>query len=131
MHKLRLGLDVLDHKQQTIKNELVTLPDSPRLSYAYCSDTNYYEEIIPYIQEVDLLYHEATFLEAESDRAQKTFHSTAIQAAAIAKKAGVKKLLLGHFSARYGSTEGFLEEAIPVFENTLIAEEGKTYPITP
>src|SRR6201993_1248885 len=101
----------------------------PQRSYAYCSDTNYYEEIIDHIKGADLVYHEATFLEAEIERAKKTFHSTAKQAATIATKANIKQLLLGHFSARYGSIDGFLDEAKPIFENTLVAEEGQTYKI--
>ena len=76
-----------------------------------------------------MLYHEATFLLAELERAKKTFHSTAAQAATIADKAQVKQLLLGHFSARYGTTDGFIEEAQPVFANTLVALEGTTYKI--
>ncbi len=131
INKLRLGLDALDKKGNTIANEKLTLAASPQRSYAYCSDTTYFEDIIEHIKEVDLVYHEATFLEAEADRAKKTFHSTAIQAATIATKANIKQLLLGHFSARYGHTHGFLEEAIPVFANTIVAQEGATYTISP
>lgn len=131
INKLRLGLDVIDEKNNIIKNESVTLPAPAQRSYAYCSDTNYYENIIEQIKDVDLLYHEATFLLPEIERAKKTFHSTAEQAATIAKKAQVKQLLLGHFSARYGNTDGFIVEAKPVFENTLIAQEGVTYKVTP
>ena len=76
-----------------------------------------------------MLYHEATFLEAELERAKKTFHSTASQAATIAQKAGVRQLLLGHFSARYANTDGFIEEALPIFKNTLVAQEGVTYKV--
>ena len=129
INKLRLGLDVLDEKGNTIANTSVTLPPHPQRSYVYCSDTNYYEDIIEHIKEVDLLYHEATFLEAEAERAKRTFHSTAQQAATIASKANVKQLLLGHFSARYSSTDGFIEEAQPIFLNTLIAHEGTTYQV--
>ena len=129
INKLRLGLDAIDEKGKNVDNDKLTLPAQPQRSYAYCSDTNYFEDIIEHIKEVDLVYHEATFLEAEAERAKKTFHSTAKQAATIAVKANVKQLLLGHFSARYGSTSGFLEEAKPIFENTLVAEEGSTYQI--
>jgi ribonuclease Z len=129
VNKLRLGLDAIDDSGKTIANELLTLPAHPQRSYAYCSDTNYFEAIIEHVKEVDLLYHESTFLLAELDRAKKTFHSTATQAATIASKAQVKQLLLGHFSARYGTTEGFIEEAKPVFENTLVAVEGTTYKV--
>jgi len=129
INKLKLGLDAIDEKGEIIANDKVTLPAQPQRSYAYCSDTNYFEDIIEHIKNVDLVYHEATFLEAEAERAKKTFHSTAIQAATIATKANVKQLLLGHFSARYGNTDGFIIEAKPVFENTLVAQEGSTYKI--
>jgi ribonuclease Z len=129
IHKLRLGLDAVDESGKTILNGDLTQPAPQPRSYAYCSDTIYHEPIIEYIKHANLLYHESTFLNSESDRAKKTFHTTAEEAATIAKKAEVKQLLLGHFSARYGSTGDFLKEAKPVFENTLIAEEGSTYPI--
>jgi ribonuclease Z len=129
VNKLRLGLDAIDEKGGTVANDKLTLPAPPQHSYAYCSDTNYFEDIIEHIKGADLVYHEATFLEAELDRAKKTFHSTAKQAATIAGKAEIKQLLLGHFSARYGSTDGFIVEAKPIFENTLVAQEGQTYKI--
>ncbi|HEX7413038.1 MAG TPA: ribonuclease Z [Bacteroidia bacterium] len=129
INKLRLGLDALDEKGSTIANDVLTLPASPQRSYAYCSDTNYFEEIIEQVKEVNLLYHEATFLVTEIERAKKTFHTTAAQAATIASKANVKQLLLGHFSARYSSTDGFIEEAQAVFANTLLAQEGMTYQV--
>jgi ribonuclease Z len=129
VNKLRLGLDAINEQGKTIANDKLTLSALPQRSYAYCSDTNYYEEIIEHIKGADLVYHEATFLEAEIERAKKTFHSTAKQAAAIASKAKIKQLLLGHFSARYGNTTGFIEEANPIFENTLVAQEGQIYKI--
>jgi ribonuclease Z len=129
IHKLRLGLDALDDNGNTILNSDLTMPSPEQRSYAYCSDTIYHEPILEYIKNVNLLYHESTFLNTESDRAKKTFHTTAEQAATIAKKAEVKQLLLGHFSARYGNTADFLKESKPVFENTLIAEEGSVYRI--
>lgn len=129
IHNLRLGMDVMDMDGKLVKNEEITLaPPAPR-SFAYCSDTIHDENIIPYIKGVDFLYHEATFLEAEADRAKKTFHTTARQAASIASMAGAKQLLIGHFSARYGDTAPFLTESTEIFANTLIAEEGKTYKI--
>ena len=129
INKLRLGLDAIDEKGNTVVNTDVTLPVHPQRSYAYCSDTNYFEDIIEHVKEVNLLYHEATFLNDESERAKKTFHSTAEQAATIASKANVKQLLLGHFSARYGTTDGFIKEAQPIFTNTLVAQEGTTYKV--
>ncbi|MFZ4520416.1 MAG: ribonuclease Z [Bacteroidales bacterium] len=93
-------------------------------SYAYCSDTAYTETIIPYINEVGLLYHEATFMQALASAAADKFHSTGMEAAAIARKANVKKLLIGHFSARYEEIGPLLEEARSVFAETYPAEEG-------
>jgi len=93
-------------------------------SYAYCSDTGYSETIIPYIREVGLLYHEATFMEELAAAAADKLHSTAIEAATIAAKARVKKLIIGHFSARYEETAGLVAEARTVFPETYPAEEG-------
>ncbi len=93
-------------------------------SFAYCSDTAYFEEIIPFIKNVDLLYHEATFIQDNLERATKTNHSTAIQAATIALNASVNHLVIGHFSARYKSSEQHLIEAKTIFENTILADEG-------
>ena len=96
---------------------------SPR-SYAYCSDTAYSEDIIPFIQGTGLLYHEATFLHEMAATAREKFHSTALEAGTIALKAGVKKLLIGHFSARYDDVQPLLEEARSVFPETLLAKDG-------
>ena len=98
-------------------------------SYAYCSDTAYNEGIIEQIEGVDILYHEATFTEAHADRAKETYHSTAGQAAQIAAKANVKKLLLGHFSARYKDLAPLLDEAKAIHNNTELVVEGKAYDI--
>jgi ribonuclease Z len=114
----------------TPKNIVVTpqeVCDAPEKSksYAYCSDTMYWETLIPSIQGVDLLYHESTFLESEKERAKHTFHSTAAQAATIALKAGVGKLLLGHYSSRYAEEEEFVNEASVIFPNCDFSTEGK------
>ncbi|MFY8138065.1 MAG: ribonuclease Z [Flavobacteriales bacterium] len=114
----------------TPKNIVVTpqeVCDAPEKSksYAYCSDTMYWETLIPSIQGVDLLYHESTFLESEKERAKHTFHSTAAQAATIALKAGVGKLLLGHYSSRYSEEEEFVNEASVIFPNCDFSTEGK------
>lgn len=98
-------------------------PHNPR-TYAYCSDTTYNPEIIPFIAGCSLLYHESTFLEEHRKRAADTFHTTAAQAAAIARDSGVARLMLGHFSSRYTRTQDFLEEASAVFKNVLVAEDG-------
>jgi len=108
--------------------ELTLDPPEPR-SYAYCSDTAYEPALIPYIQGVDLLYHEATFTEALAARAKETLHSTAAQAATIARDAGVRQLLLGHFSSRYRNTDELLREARVVFPGTAVSLEGETYPV--
>ena len=96
-------------------------------SYAFCSDTIYNEAIIPIINKVTVLYHETTFLESEVVLAEKTMHSTAKEAARIAVKANVETLLLGHFSTRYGNIDLFKEEAEPIFSNTLLCDDGKTF----
>ncbi|MCD6066557.1 MAG: ribonuclease [Bacteroidetes bacterium] len=125
IHKLRIGQDAINDEGDTIANRLLTKnPDRTR-SFAYCSDTCYFEDILPHIANADLLYHESTFLKDMKDRARSTFHSTAEDAATIAQKANVKKLLLGHFSARYEDSSPFLLEARPLFDNTLLALEGE------
>jgi len=122
---LRKGLDVLNTEGELIKNNEVTIDPAPPRAFAYCSDTRYNEEVCSYIHGVDLLYHESTFLEDQAARAAKTFHSTAKQAARIARLAGVKQLLLGHFSARYRVLEDFIKEASEVFPDCLLASDGK------
>lgn len=98
-----------------------------RKRYAYCSDTMYSEKVIPIIEGVDTLYHEATFIDELADRCKSVMHSTAHQAAQIAAKAGVGKLLIGHFSARVDDHNLFLKEAQEVFPNTELAEERQTF----
>jgi ribonuclease Z len=95
-------------------------------SYAYCSDTMYDERIIEYIKGVNLLYHETTFLNEMAERAKETYHTTALQAGIMAKKAEVKKLMIGHYSARYKDLEPLLEEARSEFPNTILAIEGES-----
>lgn len=97
---------------------------NPR-SYAYCSDTAYSENTVHYVRQVDLLYHEATFLHDLASVAREKFHSTALEAATIASRAEVRKLLIGHFSARYDDPSPLLEEARSVFPETELAEDGK------
>lgn len=98
-------------------------------SYAFCSDTAYCEAIVPIVQGVDLLYHEATFKNDLQDRAAYTFHSTTGQAADIAKLANVKRLVVGHYSQRYHDLSSLLEEVQEVFPNSELAEEGKVFEI--
>jgi len=127
---IKQGNDFTMENGKVIKNELITTPPAPPRSYAYCSDTAYNENIIDQIRGVDLLYHEATFMEDKLDRAKETYHSTAIQAATIAKKAGVKKLMLGHYSVRYKDLDPLLKEAQTVFPNTILANDGQQYEIS-
>lgn len=124
LRRIKQGEDFVTEAGLTIPNIHLTQPAEPARSYAYCSDTAYYENIIPIIEGVDLLYHEATFSEEDAKRAKETGHSTAQQAASIAKMANVKKLILGHFSARYTDNEILLNEARKIFPNTILANEG-------
>jgi len=126
---LKKGKDFLKENGQIIANKNLTIDPPKPLSYAYCSDTAYNEEVVSLIKNVNLLYHESTFLEDNAELAEKTKHSTALQAAMIAKKAEVTKLLLGHYSSRYKNLEVFKDEAQTVFQNTELAEEGKIFSI--
>lgn len=127
--KLKLGYDVINNKGKLIENHLVTFPPEPPKSYAFCSDTKYSPKIIPLIKNVTVLYHESTFLESHKEYCDITKHSTAKQAATIAKNAKVGKLILGHYSTRYESIEFFKEEAQTVFKNTDIADDYKIFEI--
>ena len=126
---LHRGEDFVTVDNVTIKNELLTSAVSPPKTYAYCADTVYDEELIEKIKNVDLLYHEATYLSALQQKAASRFHCTSVEAATIAKKAGVKKLLLGHFSSMYETLDEFKSEACSIFENSELALEGVTYVI--
>jgi len=127
--KLKQGADVLNSHGELISNADVTTEGIPSKSYAFCSDTAYFEAIIPIINNVDVLYHEATFLDAHANLCAKTKHSTAKQAAEIAKKSTVGKLILGHYSSRYNNLEDFKTEAQTVFSCVELAEDGKTFQI--
>lgn len=130
IQQLKLGNDVVDERNKVLyKCDEYTYPAEPTKSFAYCSDTKYDWELVPLIKNTNLLYHEATFLDDHIKRAKETFHSTATQAATIAKMANVEKLLIGHFSARYSETEPFLLQAGAVFQNVLWAEEGKEFEV--
>lgn len=124
---LQGGEDFIDENNNLIKNELLTSAITRPKTYAYCADTLYDEELIDKIKNVDLLYHESTYLHALQEKALNRFHSTSVEAATIAKKAEVKKLLIGHFSSMYETLEDFKAEARTIFENTEIAEEGCTF----
>ena len=121
---IKQGADFVTEEGEVIPKKILTRPAEPAKRYAYCSDTAFFPKIVPYIEGVDLLYHEATFLEADSARAYETFHSTTKQAASIARDAQVKKLLIGHYSARYIDLLPLEKEARSIFHNTLLANEG-------
>jgi len=123
------GGDFTDDKGVFFPNKEITNPPKPPLSYAYCSDTAYYESVVEKISGVTLLYHEATFDTQMLEVAVEKQHSTACQAALIAKKAGVSKLLLGHFSARFSNLTVLEQEAQSVFPNSFLSREGETYDI--
>ncbi|WP_192820546.1 ribonuclease Z [Rufibacter sp. LB8] len=125
--RLKWGEDIKNEQGEVlVRNSDVTTNPKHSRSYAYCADTKYKEDILPHITGVDLLYHESTFLSDMAHRAEHTFHSTAAQAATLAQKAQVKRLLIGHFSARYKDLLPLLEEAQAIFPNTNLATEGKT-----
>ena len=124
--KIKQGFDVTNESGQLISNRELSLePNTPK-SYAYCSDTAYEPKIIPQIKNSTLLYHESTFLDEHQELAEKTKHSTAKEAAKIAKDAEVGTLLLGHYSGRYDDHELFRKEAGQVFSNVELAEDGKS-----
>ncbi|MFZ5552756.1 MAG: ribonuclease Z [Bacteroidota bacterium] len=119
------GNDYITDSGQVIPNAEITLPVAKSYSYAYCSDTAWSEEVARQLDEPDVLYHESTFTEEHKDRAKETYHSTAREAADIARKCRAGKLILGHFSVRYKTTDDFLLQAKEIFENTELAEDGK------
>jgi ribonuclease Z len=126
---IRNGDDLILDGVLIAKNCELTGESKPTFSYAYCSDTMFSPDIVPLIQHVDLLYHEATFLNDSEDKASERYHSTAAQAATIAKLANAKKLIIGHFSARYADLNPFLSEAKSIFDNTFLATEGEVFSI--
>ena len=119
-HNLKLGKDFVLSDGYILKNEVLTTPPSKPVSYAFCSDTRYWEEVVSVIENVDVLYHEATFLHDLKEMADYTGHTTALEAARIARKANVGKLILGHFSNRYGDVTVFTDEAREIFPNTFL-----------
>lgn len=127
--QLQEGKDISLGDGKTFTNSQLTLaPEVPK-RYAFCSDTAYNEALVQLIKGVDVLYHESTFLEQHKELAVKTKHSTAKEAATIASKAGVKQLILGHYSNRYSDKNEFIEEASPIFENVILSEDFKSYSI--
>ena len=119
-HNLKAGKDFVLSDGYVLKNEILTTTPAPSVSYAFCSDTRYLESVIPIIKNVTVLYHESTFLHDLKEMADYTGHTTALEAATIAKKAEVEKLILGHFSNRYGDLTVFTDEARTVFPNSYL-----------
>lgn len=127
---LKDGLNIYDELSGlTYKNEDYTIAGGISKSFAYCSDTSYNELKINQLQNIDAIYHEATFTDSELKRAEQTNHSTARQAATIAHQTHAKQLIIGHYSSRYKALDTHISEAKEVFENTFLAEEGKTFKI--
>lgn len=129
LNRIKNGADYVAPDGTVVHNQLLTIPAAAPRRYAYCSDTIFQPQLVHQLQGVDLLFHEATFAESEAARAKETFHTTASQAAWIAKEAGVKKLLIGHYSARYDDEQTLLQEAMNVFPETLLAQETLCIPI--
>lgn len=129
MHRLKKGEDFVTPEGEVIANSRLTVaPPAPR-SYAYMTDTLFREEFAEYVKGVDLLYHESTYGDAYAELAKETFHSTATQAARIAELAGAKRLLLGHFSARYPDPTPLLEEARSFFPCTDLCYDGAVFEV--
>lgn len=124
---LKKGKDVKSESGELIPNHLVTADPEPTKSYAYCSDTAFNQKMIPQISGATVLYHESTFLEDKAKLAFPTKHSTAKEAAQIAKEAGVGRLILGHYSTRYTNINLFREEATTIFPEVDLADDGKVF----
>lgn len=129
MKDIKQGQDYVTPEGEVVLNSRLTRPAAPPKRYAFCSDTAYNRSIIPIIEGADLLYHEATFAECDLARAKETFHSTARQAAEIARDAHVKRLVIGHYSARYEDLSELHREAEAVFPGTILGNEGTVIPV--
>lgn len=123
LNRIKNGEDYVTPEGVVVPNHRLTTPSADPRSYAYCSDTLYQRNILSQIKGVDLLFHEATFMHEDAARARETYHSTALQAAEIARDAEVKRLVIGHFSARYEDESQLLEEAQSIFPNSILAKE--------
>lgn len=125
--KIKNGKDITLEDGRVIENDKLTFDPIPAKNYAFCSDTAYDEAIIPIIENIDVLYHESTFLQSEENLAKKTLHSTAKEAATIALKSKAKQLILGHYSTRYENIDLFKQEAETIFPEVLLADDGKSF----
>lgn len=129
--RLQMGEDYINKNKETVFNSEVTIPNTPGRSYAYCADTLFDITLAEKVKNVDLLYHESTYLSDLEERAAARFHSTSRQAALIAQTAGASRLVIGHFSSKYEVLDDFLHQASQVFKNTELAIEGVTFRILP
>lgn len=127
--KIKAGANFILLDGKVLPNAELTLPAFKTRSYAYCSDTKYDEQIIPFIRHVDLLYHESTFANDMGEHAALVGHSTTIEAATIAKKANAGKLILGHYSSRYTDLDILLVEAKTIFPETVLGVDGETHTV--
>ena len=123
LNRIKNGADYVTPEGRVVPNSVLTIPAAPPRRYAYCSDTVPLPSVLEQVRGADLLFHEATFSQEHAARARETFHTTAAQAADIALRAGVKRLLIGHFSARYDDEAQLLAEASAVFPETVLARE--------
>jgi len=129
IEKIRMGSDFITADGRLIPNDELTREGRPPRSFAYVTDTHYIEALAEILQGVDLLYHEATFMEEDARRAEETYHSTAKQAARIASLAGARKLVLGHFSAKYRDLDPLLDEAREIFPESFLSAPGRSFEI--
>lgn len=124
LQEIKRGADFVTPEGEIVPNVRLTRPAAAPKRYAFCSDTAFYPEIVPLVEGADVLYHEATFAQEDAPRARETFHSTACEAAEIARRAGVKRLVIGHYSARYEDVSQLKKEADEVYPDTILANEG-------
>ena len=129
--EIKKGADfVIESTGEIISNKELTKSATPSYKFAYCSDTAYYPKLTKWVEHADLMFHETTFMAKDQALADKTYHSTTLQAAEIARSAQVKKLIIGHYSARYSNPEIMVDECKTIFKNTEGAIDGKVYTLT-
>ena len=129
INNIKAGVDWVTPEGDVIPNSRLTTPAAPARSYAYCSDTRYIKTLHNLVKDVSTLYHESTYAAQDADRARLYWHSTSQQAAQVARDASVGKLLLGHYSARYGNEQQLLDEAKEIFPNSFLTQEGAIFDI--